>query len=100
MTVSEFIKNHENASNEAILSVLGKDNFIAVSVAIFETVKRKLDGKPFLDALSSISSRTDTFWKPYTVGDLATAAYFMLSGEEYTGDSAEVDYLIRQKMIT
>ena len=100
MTVSEFINGYQTAPDEAVLNALHASNFLAVSVAAFETVNRGLNGKDYLDALQVVSEREDIFWKPYTVGDLATAAYHLLSGVPYNGDNPEVSHLISSRMRT
>lgn len=100
MTVSEFINGYQTASDDAVLNALHASNFLAVSVAAFETVHRGLNGKEYLDALRVASKRDDVFWKPYTVGDLATAAYHILSGDPYIGNNPEVSHLITDRMRT
>lgn len=100
MTVNEFINGYQTAPDDAVLNALRASNFLAVSVAAFESVHRGLNGEDYLDALLVASERDDVFWKPYTVGNLATAAYHILSGIPYTGDNSEVLHLISDRMRT
>ena len=100
MTVNEFIDNYQTAPDEIVLSALGVSNFLAVSVAVLETMRRNLTGQEYIDALNKIKNREDMFWKPYRVGDLATAAYYLLTGETYTGNNSEVLYLMANGMQT